>query len=237
MPLLLLFVAVVGCVSAGVDGNAPLFFSPSPLAAAVAAASTCPQHWCSLTLVVETAMAWRQCPSSLWQLGHPSPFWQWSRPTCYCPSLLRPASWSCPFCYLCLAAAVVAASTCPHCRCCLSTLLVLSALALTVTRSCFLSSSFLAVAVALRGQRHWRLQRWGGSQTKINQKRRRKNGGRDGNSKETMTTKARTMTAAMATAVIAAFLPDRQQSAKRGSRRTATATATAMAMATATVEQ
>jgi hypothetical protein len=42
VPLLLLFVAVVGCVSAGVDGNAPLFFSPSSLAAVVAAASTCP---------------------------------------------------------------------------------------------------------------------------------------------------------------------------------------------------
>jgi hypothetical protein len=130
VPSLLLFVAVVGCISTGVDGNAPLFFSPSSLAAAVAAALTYPRHWCSSTLVIETATALRWCPSSLRQWGRPSLFWQWSRPTCYCPSLSWPASWSCPFCYSCLAVAVAAASTCPCCRCCLSTLLVSSALAL-----------------------------------------------------------------------------------------------------------
>jgi hypothetical protein len=42
VPLSLLFVAVVGCVSTGVDGDAPLFFSLSSLAAAVATALTCP---------------------------------------------------------------------------------------------------------------------------------------------------------------------------------------------------
>jgi hypothetical protein len=48
--------------------------------------------------------------------------------------------------------------------------------------------------------------------------RRGRNGSRDSNGKVTMTTTARTMTVAMATAVMVAFLPDRQQSAKRGSR-------------------
>jgi hypothetical protein len=42
VPLLLLFVAVVGCISTGIDGGSPLFFSLLSLAAAVAAASTCP---------------------------------------------------------------------------------------------------------------------------------------------------------------------------------------------------
>ncbi len=48
---------------------------------------------------------------------------------------------------------------------------------------------------------------------------RGRNGSRDSTDKVTMTTTARTMTVVMATAVMVAFLPDRQQSAKRGIRR------------------
>ncbi len=192
----------------------PWFFSPSSLAAAVAAALICPQHWCPSMLVVETATALRRCLSLSRQWGRPLLFWQWSRPTRYCPLVSRTALWSCPFCYLCLAAAVAPALTCPCCHCCLLTLLISSAPALTATRSCFLSLLFLAVAVAATRTKILVATVLGGiTDNQSTKSGGGRNGGGDNNGKVTTTTKARRMTAVMATAVMAVFLPDRQQSA------------------------